>query len=787
MTISTSGFITRITYCESCWRWNPPLNPELAQVHDAHPFHRIKQWTGLFFEKSALHMTGLQLQLGHDGRPCPSASTGQQGVPSGGQLHKAAVDSQGEPLSMNEDDWEDIDEIPLHLQPPAAVPIKLCRLTSNVFPHLVPNRYWELLRLVQQWCLLKLLKWNSFQKNMDQSSQGDLALFCLACLQPGINVNLSKDLEDWKYTQTFVMDGNFKAEHMHEKRPDDQQYVKVAPHISEKSACNNHRAITQANITRGKLSSTGIGATWSTSRKEKGCRQLNMDYSLSNALSYNMTGIKHMNLQKWVNNSPFLHIPSSLQIVPGIGIWHGSGWVDGEIIETLWSTLNVVSALTHGMSSPHRQELLDFQMNNSNFMKMICIMDSLLQKLKAAQTSVLMAREAFNRLDEGVPSHNRIAWDIQAESALNRRVQDASVMDIFKIQLTKVRSVELRLLQSTSQNGTHRRAASWLTRSLAIEEAEIMLSMSQKDAYRLTSECSSFIVDGQIYLDLVHKLGHSEDYDDYDNQPGDGIGSISDEQDVFCEDADSNGSADDAMEMEPLKTSTLSHLPLPSNIRVERCHAAGVYELTQMELQLQVGQANDALHGLHLALADKAVVFRGVMRQAKGYSMRTHGWQMELLKCHLSINMAAFTQNAHDHHHSSLPWFWTMDIERDTRSKTWLTEFYCIHWLRAKAIKDQWEEEEALLVTEFQWAINFFKYHVRKWSEKYLSCKATGLHGAASYAAKQQVVYDRMAQEGVLANRSEEFLEARVWHVCQHNDRAPGIQRNRNLIQVGND
>ncbi|KIO00639.1 hypothetical protein M404DRAFT_152145, partial [Pisolithus tinctorius Marx 270] len=89
--------------------------------------------------------------------------------------------------------------------------------------------------------------------------------------------------------------------------------------------------------------------------------------------------------------SELIDIPSSLQIIPGISIWHvhghkkecyawyaplyikGARWVDGEIIEMLWSILNMASTSAHGMTSPHRQELLDFQMNDSNFMKMIQI------------------------------------------------------------------------------------------------------------------------------------------------------------------------------------------------------------------------------------------------------------------------------------------------------------------------------------------------------------------------------------------------------------------------------
>ena len=91
--------------------------------------------------------------------------------------------------------------------------------------------------------------------------------------------------------------------------------------------------------------------------------------------------------QIWSNN--FISLPDGLQIVPGIGIWHvhghksecfpryvlnfipGAGRVDGEIMETLWSSLNIISPSVRGMATPHQQELLDFQMSDSNFLKMV--------------------------------------------------------------------------------------------------------------------------------------------------------------------------------------------------------------------------------------------------------------------------------------------------------------------------------------------------------------------------------------------------------------------------------
>ncbi|KAI5986726.1 hypothetical protein EDC04DRAFT_2589594 [Pisolithus marmoratus] len=120
----------------------------------------------------------------------------------------------------------------------------------------------------------------------------------------------------------------------------------------------------------------------------------------------------------------------------------------------------------------------------------------------------------------------------------------------------------------------------------------------------------------------------------------------------------------------------------------------------------------------------------------------------ELLKGHLTVDTAAFTQNGHEHWHSNLPWFWSMDIPRDTTSKCWLTEFYQIHWLQAKACKDRWAEEEELLNMEFQWVINFFKYHTRKWNDQYLAYHAVGMCSAACYAAWQQVVYDQLSEQG---------------------------------------
>ncbi|KAG1730840.1 uncharacterized protein EDB91DRAFT_1039091, partial [Suillus paluster] len=64
----------------------------------------------------------------------------------------------------------------------------------------------------------------------------------------------------WKYTRSFVMDGNFKAEHLHPIKPYDevwlsdglgfmvgkeryQKHLEEAADTVEKSSCNNHWAV----------------------------------------------------------------------------------------------------------------------------------------------------------------------------------------------------------------------------------------------------------------------------------------------------------------------------------------------------------------------------------------------------------------------------------------------------------------------------------------------------------------------------------------------------------------
>ncbi|KAG1797836.1 uncharacterized protein HD556DRAFT_1431038 [Suillus plorans] len=130
---------------------------------------------------------------------------------------------------------------------------KLCRFTNNAFPHTIPDHYRELMQVIRF----------GFAHESDRSpGPGDLALYCPACPQPGINLPSSwKDTYDsWLVMQRYVVDGNFTAQHMKMKTPEDD--VSLADRKGYmKSSCSNHRAVNAANVQRSNLRATGVGAT----------------------------------------------------------------------------------------------------------------------------------------------------------------------------------------------------------------------------------------------------------------------------------------------------------------------------------------------------------------------------------------------------------------------------------------------------------------------------------------------------------------------------------------------
>ena len=67
-------------------------------------------------------------------------------------------------------------------------------------------------------------------------------------------------------------------------------------------------------------------------------------------------------------------------------------------------------------------------------------------------------------------------------------------------------------------------------------------------------------------------------------------------------------------------------LLLPSTLGWKLCQQLGLQSLISMELRLREGQANDALHGLKIALCEKAVLYRAEVRHANSQVKKTRAW-----------------------------------------------------------------------------------------------------------------------------------------------------------------
>jgi len=142
----------------------------------------------------------------------------------------------------------------------------------------------------------------------------------------------------------------------------------------------------------------GCFAPNSLANLKKGERQANVDWAFLQALkTTNMGDIKQVILMYDIVCQYIIHLrdrigsklPDGMEIERSIGLLHvhahqlscffryassfipGAAIVAGEILESLWSTLNSVSPMTRTSTLAHRSEVLDDHMNDSNWKKLL--------------------------------------------------------------------------------------------------------------------------------------------------------------------------------------------------------------------------------------------------------------------------------------------------------------------------------------------------------------------------------------------------------------------------------
>ncbi|KAG1726912.1 hypothetical protein EDB19DRAFT_1577066, partial [Suillus lakei] len=326
---------------------------------------------------------------------------------------------------------------------------------------------------------------------------GDLTLFCPACPQPILfDTEVTSGIittPRWKYTRLFVMDRNFKAEHLHPMKPFDEVWLsdglgfmvgkdRYKTHLAEaadtleKSSCSNHRAVNQANVAQPKLESTGIRGVacarhgcfipHSMVDFQKGkrqahpchstftsqpciiCRQMNMDYALCEAAQHNMEGI------------------------------------------TRAVTFHDINC----QYNKHFRECFNYQMNDFNFSQMIHMKKTLYRRYKQAKNGTAKSEKAFDRLNESAPGDSKTEWLASERITQSSRINDSLAMDVYEINIKKALSkkeIKLRLLEEGNARNAapaRRSMATWISMGLVIEEAQITLLIEVQRIGRRTTE-----------------------------------------------------------------------------------------------------------------------------------------------------------------------------------------------------------------------------------------------------------------------------------------------------------
>jgi len=219
---------------------------------------------------------------------------------------------------------------------------------------------------------------------------------------------------------------------------------------------------------------------------QKGERQANVDWSFCEALKgMNLNGLPkvlliydimcqwHKKFDERVHDNPYLSHPN-ISLEKAIGAFHvhghkddclhrystllipGIGWIDGEILETLWSVLNNISRSTRTATLAHRAEILDDHMNDSNWKKLVamgrnfCVVlpvlntyvfevSTITRKFERAKENTIDFTLYFEALTKAAPITLLKQWKSEIEVAEAVCTDRPAAMDIMKPRIPKRR------------------------------------------------------------------------------------------------------------------------------------------------------------------------------------------------------------------------------------------------------------------------------------------------------------------------------------------------------------
>ncbi|KAG5635034.1 hypothetical protein H0H81_012645 [Sphagnurus paluster] len=317
------------------------------------------------------------------------------------------------------------------------------------------------------------------------------------------------------------------------------------------------------------------------------------------------------------------------------------------------------------------------------------------------------AVEYFNTFVAQISEEHRKTWDVSIKTAEGLRINDCTVMDIMKANITEVkdnRSLSDPATLSRAEHSVQSPEEQFISLGIEIEERQFLIPIDIDVPGH-----------GPCCFD-EHAADAEEDTDETDNHPTATFASR------YPEDAILN---------------------LPSRAVNQKS------TLQPIEVIFRTKQAHTLLQRTRDLICEKSFIYSHVVRNAprKGVATRARAALAKLNSeiatvartyIDLKASTAILDPNQPGSTTTSLSWIWCMnEIRSETEAAR--TEFNRVHYLRARARMNRWEEEYELLQHEMDWTSRFFKRQFSIWIQRayqtpHLGARAHALRKASMWA-----------------------------------------------------